>query len=90
MSRVPIFSKQGVYQMCVTSHDMNVCVRCVSVWHVSKTRICPGAQRRKVHRLLFIHSTLVAERDDKEFSVTGFFNLGSIKSISIKPKTITM
>ena len=30
---------------------------------------------------MVIHSTLVAERGDKEFSVTGFFILGSIKSI---------
>ena len=28
-----------------------------------------------------IHSTLATERGDKEFSVTGFFNIGSIKSI---------
>ena len=40
----------------------------------------PGSTRAKDASVV-IYSTLVIERGDKEFSVTGFFNLGSIKSL---------
>ena len=48
--------------------------------HTCWIREGPGCSTTKEASVV-IHSTLVYERRDKEFSVTGFFNLGSIKSI---------